>query len=174
MTPERLAEIEARHVKVEDVIFDGPVCRTCRHIDGAAVSFPCDAAIILTALREAQTELADDAKWQAADAREDNLHKDLDRLGIRRSAVDGACDGSIARIRWLVEDRDALQQRAEALEQAINLALQFAGPRVGEGEVSVTEDWQEWDKAYRKIAALRGSPENDAGPYWGPSGGGMG
>ena len=54
-TPRSLAEwaeIEARHVKVEDVIFDGPVCRTCRHIDGAAVSYPCDAAIVLAYARQ--------------------------------------------------------------------------------------------------------------------------
>jgi len=48
MTPPRAVEEWAkRHEKVEDVIFDGPVCRTCRHIDGSAVSYPCDAALIL-------------------------------------------------------------------------------------------------------------------------------
>ena len=46
------AKIEARHVKVEDVIFDRPVCRTCRYIDGVAVAYPCDAAIILAYARQ--------------------------------------------------------------------------------------------------------------------------
>ena len=46
------ADIEARHVKVEDVIYDGPVCRTCRHIDGAAVSYPCDAAVAFAHARQ--------------------------------------------------------------------------------------------------------------------------
>ena len=48
MTPPRSVEEWAkRHEKVEDVIFDGPVCRTCRLIDGTAVPYPCDAASIL-------------------------------------------------------------------------------------------------------------------------------
>ena len=45
-------KIEARHVKVEDVIYDGPVCRTCRDISGAAVPYPCDAAIALAHARQ--------------------------------------------------------------------------------------------------------------------------
>lgn len=44
---EEWAKIAQRHVKVEDVIFDGPVCRTCRYINGSAVQYPCDAALIL-------------------------------------------------------------------------------------------------------------------------------
>ena len=51
-----MAEIERRHEKVEDAIFDGPVCRTCRHIDGAAVSYPCDAAIVLAEIRRLREE----------------------------------------------------------------------------------------------------------------------
>ena len=62
MPPERLAEIERRHEKVEDAIFDGPVCRTCRHIDGAAVSYPCDAAIVLAEIRRLREEYAELAK----------------------------------------------------------------------------------------------------------------
>jgi hypothetical protein len=45
-----------RHEKVEDVIYDGPVCRTCRYIDGAAVSWPCDAARILAYAAEQVAE----------------------------------------------------------------------------------------------------------------------
>lgn len=48
------AAIQARHVKVEDVIFDGPVCRTCRDMGGDAISYPCDAATLLTRLERAE------------------------------------------------------------------------------------------------------------------------
>ena len=57
--PTRLAKITARHEKVEDVFYDGPVCRTCRDIGGSAVPYPCDAATLLTALAEAQQRITE-------------------------------------------------------------------------------------------------------------------
>lgn len=141
---ERLAEIERRHEKVEDAIFDGPVCRTCRHIDGAAVSYPCDAAIVLVEIQRLQNlgtpELLDENQALMEEIR--RLREELGEFQLVSEQDKRNFDKVLAAHRAVVE------RLSQLLYEARN-------PMLPNGEtLTVEEMYAAWQKAGAVVRAL--------------------
>lgn len=43
-----ITKLKALHKRVEDMIFDGPVCLTCRDIGGSPTPWPCETMKIIS------------------------------------------------------------------------------------------------------------------------------